>query len=251
MRVYRDALGSLPQDTFPGECVLALPLTQNAGDETEAEGSLVTVYGSADRSAAFTIWRVNLFASLYGIEQHVASAFFTNAAAPFSGLLMSATGRLVDCWKIYAMAFSPALSGFNRTNAPLSLAMSARRCCTDPFVHVPEALLDPFPLGETLPASFTDPAVVPLGRDAGQVVPFGGANALASPITFPAGSRLAELTMIPSGGAMTVSFTAPPAPGIVKGPFAVPAAVQELFADPPAILQLSWANGGVFGHAVR
>lgn len=247
VRKHVENVRGLPAD-FPGTEILAIPFDED-------ESSTCSVYVSTSFEGTPTVFRLNLFAELLGIRQHIASAFVANVPRGFSGLVMAVTGFLVDGWHLYAQAATSG--GVSSANATIRATMAARPCCTDPFVRVPEPLLA-LPLAELIAgnvADMIDPPMLPLGGPNGQIVPFSvTADSPASPLVFPPGSRLVEISMLGTGeGNLVVTFVSPS--GVSEAVTVAPKVPFQMFfeEEPKAIASLAYSGGAteILGHVVR
>ena len=248
MKAHAENVRGLPID-FPGREILSVPFDSD-------ESSTCSVYVDAPFEGVPAVYRFNLFAELLGIRQHIASAFVQNVPKSFSGLIFSVTGFLVDGWHLYAQAISQG-GAISATNATIRATMAAKPCCTDPFVRVPEPLLA-FPPAEAIGthvATFVLPAMTPLGGPNGQVLPFSvTADAPASPIVFPPGSRLVQLELLGSGpGNLSVDLFSPS--GTSENITVAPGTLFQLLfeEEPKAIASLAYMGGAaqILGSVVR
>ena len=208
---------------FPGREVLQLPRIDGKQRRAVNSGN-VMVYGSLPNTGGGGVARLNLFAELFGIREHVASAFIVAGDPPAS--IINVSGHVVDSWHLLVQT-----SG---ADARPRVAMASQDCCGEPQVRVNKANLNrpPPPTGESGP-KFTlemlDPAMVPWGRENGQYNLFND-TAEAGPVTFTldAGARVTRIEVIADGGGATVAIT--DRLGFALDSFIVPADQQvELF----------------------
>lgn len=125
----RDQFRALPLE-FPGIETVSLP----SRAEPDQEYSCASVYVATPRrgGVAAGLFRVNLFASLFGIRRLVASAF---VPLNFTGHVISAAGILADSFDVYVQASDPTIEIF--------VALRADTCCATPGVLVPVELQNP------------------------------------------------------------------------------------------------------------
>lgn len=148
---------------FPGREILQLPRAADGEHPNRrvVNGGNVTVYAASKITNRGGIIRVNLFAELLGVRDHVASAFVTPGAPPAA--LIVATGFVVDGWHLYAQS----------TVSPIWLraTMASQECCASPRVRVKKNNLIPpseiVDINPEITANFITPALVPWGRENG------------------------------------------------------------------------------------
>jgi len=182
---------------FPGKEVLAV---DSGTEESPDEQALVSVYASVAGSGVPSGVRLNLFARLQNIDQHVASVI---APVGTSGLFVTATGFLADTWAVYAQATSP--------DVMVAIAMSAKTCCASPAVRVRPDLLPFFNPGESF--AYLAPLI---GGPPAPITPFGfGAEGFGQEVTFAGaaggtslgpGARILHWQVTPTIAGGTLTF---------------------------------------------
>lgn len=187
---------------FPGKEVLQVPRID--GDQRrEVNSGNVMVYASlpTSPSAGGAVVRLNLFAELFGVREHVASAFVLAGAPPAS--VINVSGHVVDGWHLLAHSTSP--------QAALRCTMASMPCCGPPRVRVNKDNINPPPAALDDAATllqFDAPPMVPWGRENGRynqqsVVNVGGGG---TTITFDRGARITHMLLI-ADAAVDATYT--------------------------------------------
>ncbi len=182
---------------FPGREVLQLPRIDGEHRRAVNSGN-VMVYATLPNTGTGGVARINLFAELLGIREHVASAFVVAGASPSS--VINVSGHVVDSWHVLVQATAADLRP--------RVAMASQDCCGEPRVRVNKNNLTPPPL-LSVETAFNDqmilPPMVPWGRENGQYVLFTADNDAGPTLeTFPPGSRLTRVEIIAAAGADAV-----------------------------------------------
>lgn len=197
-----DNIGSRPElpFRFPGVEVLAIPRSPDQ-KERDLNSGQVQIYATVPNQGVAGVVRLNLFAELLGVRQHVASAFVQAGAPPSSVIVVS--GHCVDGWHLLAQATSPKLT--------LRATIGSMKCCAEPRVRVNKDNINPPPFaGPELAqfgTQFVDPAMAPWGRENGQYEQFNLiADAGPTETTFSQGARVTHMLFHPQAGGGTYSF---------------------------------------------
>lgn len=171
-----DALGL----TFPGSVVTTLKsLADKQGVLT-----CISAWGDVPKGLPGSpeLVRLNLFAELFGIQQHVASAFMLGGQ---SGLIFDVAGIPADAWYVYAQCAN------NRTKVRVS--MQGQTGCSQLSIRVPARLRTTqhssgVPEFNDLPPQLTQDPFGPLETETGFYRTFAGAG--GGVVNVPSGSRV-------------------------------------------------------------
>ncbi len=186
---------------FPGREVLQVPRVDGE-HRREVNSGNVMVYASLPNTGTGGVARINLFAELFGVREHVGSAFVVAGAPPAS--IITVSGHVVDSWHVLVQATGSDLRP--------RIAIASQDCCGESRVRVNKNNLTPPPELAT-EVSFNDqmilPPMVPWGRENGQYVLFTADNNVGPTVqTFAPGSRLTRVEIIAAAAAdAVVSFT--------------------------------------------
>ncbi len=179
---------------FPGREALQVPRIDGE-HRREVNSGNVMVYASLPNTGTGGVARINLFAELFGVREHVASAFVVAGAAPAS--IITVSGHVVDSWHVLVQATGGDLRP--------RIAIASQDCCGEPRVRVNKNNLTPPPELATevaFDAQMILPPMVPWGRENGQYVLFTADNDAGPTVeTFPPGSRLTRVEIIAAAGA--------------------------------------------------
>jgi len=171
-----DALGL----TFPGSVVTTL----KSPDDKQGVLTCISAWGGVPKGLPGSpeLVRLNLFAELFGVQQHIASAFVLGGQ---EGLIFDVAGIPADAWYVYAQCAN------NRTKVRVS--MQGQTGCSQLSIRVPARFRTTqhssgVPEFSDLPPELTRDPFGPLETETGYFRAFSGAA--GGVVNVPLGSRV-------------------------------------------------------------